>query len=108
MTKEEIKDLISAKIAGQGNQVDSGGALDAILNAIVDAIPEGGGGAAAAEVIQIEMGEFDEAIAAAANYVQNHEVPDLVIIDVLDDDKFLVANKEYMFRCSGLASNYGD
>lgn len=44
MTKQEIKDLITAKIAGQGNQVDSGGALDAILNAIIDAIPEGGGG----------------------------------------------------------------
>lgn len=43
MTKEEIKSLISAKIAGQGNQVDSGGALDEILNEIVDAIPEGGG-----------------------------------------------------------------
>lgn len=46
MTKEEIKALISAKIAGQGNQVDSGGALDEILNAIVDAIPSGGGSGA--------------------------------------------------------------
>ena len=41
MTKEEIKALISAKITGQGNQVDAGGALDAILNAIVDIIPAG-------------------------------------------------------------------
>lgn len=41
MTKEEIKALISAKIAGQGNQVDTGGALDTILNAIVDIIPAG-------------------------------------------------------------------
>lgn len=40
MNKDQIKALISAKIAGQGNQVDSGGALDEILNAIVDAIPE--------------------------------------------------------------------
>lgn len=44
MNKEEIKSLISAKIAGQGNQVDAGGALDEILNAIVDAIPESGSG----------------------------------------------------------------
>lgn len=44
MTKDEIKTLIAEKISGQGNQVDAGGALDAILNAIVDAIPEGGGG----------------------------------------------------------------
>lgn len=36
MTKEEIKDLITAKIAGQGNQVDIGGALATILNEIVD------------------------------------------------------------------------
>ena len=40
MTKDEIKALISAKVAGQGNQVDVGGALPAILDAIVDAIPE--------------------------------------------------------------------
>lgn len=46
MTKDEIKTLIAEKISGQGNQVDSGGALDAILNAIVDAIPEGGGNGA--------------------------------------------------------------
>lgn len=36
MTKQEIKDLIAAKIAGQGNQVDIGGVLADILNALVD------------------------------------------------------------------------
>lgn len=40
MTKQEIKDLIAAKIAGQGSQVDSGGALDKVLNGIIDNIPE--------------------------------------------------------------------
>lgn len=55
MTKQEIKSLISAKIAGQGNQVDSGGALDEILNAIVDTIPEGGGSGAPVLKIAIEM-----------------------------------------------------
>lgn len=44
MTKEEIKAFVAAKIAGQGNQVDVGGALAKVLNEIVDAIPEGGGG----------------------------------------------------------------
>lgn len=39
MTKQEIKDLIAAKIAGQGNQVDSGGALAEILDGIIDAMP---------------------------------------------------------------------
>lgn len=42
MTKQEIKDLVLAKIAGQGTQVDLGGALPSILDAIVDALPEGG------------------------------------------------------------------
>ena len=41
MTKEEIKALVAAKIAGQGSAVDAGGALAPILNAIVDIIPAG-------------------------------------------------------------------
>lgn len=36
MTKQEIKDLIVAKIAGQGSAVDVGGALPVILNEILD------------------------------------------------------------------------
>ena len=44
MTKEEIKTLINTKIAGQGTNVDGGGALATVLNEIIDAIPEGGGG----------------------------------------------------------------
>lgn len=36
MTKQEIKDLIAAKIAGQGSAVDVGGALPVILNAMLD------------------------------------------------------------------------
>lgn len=44
MTKEEIKDLIASKIAGQGSAVDAGSALPQILNAIIDSIGEGGGG----------------------------------------------------------------
>lgn len=59
MNKEQIKALISAKIAGQGNQVDSGGALDAILNAIIDAIPEGGGSGAPVLKMTIEQNSYD-------------------------------------------------
>lgn len=40
MTPQEIKELVSKKIAGQGSQVDIGGALAEILNGIVDAIPQ--------------------------------------------------------------------
>lgn len=39
MTKEGIKALVVAKIAGQGSMVDIGGALPAILDAIIDLIP---------------------------------------------------------------------
>lgn len=42
-TTEEIKALISEKIAGQGNQVDVGNGLTEILNAIVDMSAGGGG-----------------------------------------------------------------
>lgn len=59
MKKDQIKSLISAKIAGQGNQVDSGGALDEILDAIVDAIPEGGGSGAPVLKMTIELRQFD-------------------------------------------------
>jgi len=47
MTKDELKALIAAKIQGQGTAVDAASALPAILNGIIDAIPEGGGGLAA-------------------------------------------------------------
>lgn len=40
MTKEEIKALVAAKIAGQGSAIDSASVLPTILDAIVDAIPE--------------------------------------------------------------------
>lgn len=40
MDAQQIKDLIASKIAGQGNQVDSGGALSTILDAIVDAVAD--------------------------------------------------------------------
>lgn len=39
MTIQEIKELVSKKIAGQGSQVDIGGALAEILNGIVDLLP---------------------------------------------------------------------
>lgn len=47
MTKDELKALIAAKIQGQGTAVDAASALPTILNGIIDAIPEGGGGLAA-------------------------------------------------------------
>lgn len=38
MTTQEIKALVAAKIAGQGNQVDLGNALSGIINSLCDAL----------------------------------------------------------------------
>ena len=38
MTIQEIRDLVAKKISGQGTQVDVGGGLATILNAICDAL----------------------------------------------------------------------
>ena len=40
MTKDEIKALIAAKIAGQGTNVDAGSVLPTILNGIIDLLPD--------------------------------------------------------------------
>lgn len=40
MTKQEIKALVASKIEGQGNQVDLGGVLSAVIGEIVDLLPE--------------------------------------------------------------------
>lgn len=55
MTKNELKALVAAKIAGQGTAVDAGPVLPAIFNGIID------GDASIAELDDFE--EFDEATA---------------------------------------------
>ena len=42
MTKEEIKEIISQKIEGQGANLDAASVLPTILNWIIDNMPEGG------------------------------------------------------------------
>lgn len=71
MTIQEIKELVSKKIAGQGSQVDIGGALAEILNGIVDNIPQPKSftfssfvsfeGKTAAEVVALNIGFASEA-----------------------------------------------
>lgn len=55
MSKEEIKALVAAKIAGQGSAIDAASVLPTILNAIVDVIPELAPIAAAVEGLQEDM-----------------------------------------------------
>lgn len=54
MTKEELKALVSSKIAGQGNAVDVSGSLPTILNELIDNM--GGGDAPSV----IDLGEVEE------------------------------------------------
>lgn len=42
MTKQQIKNLVAAKIAGQGTQVDAAGVLPTIIDALVDLVPDAG------------------------------------------------------------------
>lgn len=58
MTKQEIKDLVAAKIAGQGTQVDLGGALPEIINAIVDSMPDSKGGLVVKGTVNGVSGHF--------------------------------------------------
>lgn len=51
MTTQEIKALVAAKIAGQGNQVDLGNALSDIFGSLCDLIDAGGQGGAAEPLI---------------------------------------------------------
>lgn len=59
MTKQEIKEAIAKGIAGQGTNVDGGGYLPKILDAIVDAIPEGASPIAPTPAITIRSADFE-------------------------------------------------
>ena len=61
MTKEEIKNLIDQKIAGQGSAVDVGGALPKILSEILDAAFAG------ANV----QSDWDEADSTKPDFIKN-------------------------------------
>lgn len=64
MTKEELKELVATKIAGQGNQVDTGSTLPAILNGIIDKLFEGVDLSAYAKKVEIDdIEDFDESTA---------------------------------------------
>lgn len=60
MTKEELKALVAAKIAGQGNQVDTGSVLPKVLDEIIDKAFEGGGGDLTDYVKKVEVDNFEE------------------------------------------------
>ena len=93
MTKEEIRALISAKVAAQGNQVDSGGALSTILDAIVDAIPEGGGGGEQADLLvtDTESPAYVKGIATTEASSEPQTVSEDFLDDIMTNDIFIRA-----------------
>lgn len=58
MTKEELKEAIAATITENGQKGITGQALANLLNEIVDAAGEGGGGGAS-NVLQLDFGGYD-------------------------------------------------
>lgn len=57
MSKDELKELVASKIAGQGTQVDLGNALPTILNEIIDQM--GGGGSLTIDMKDVDWDETD-------------------------------------------------
>lgn len=79
MTKQEIKELVSKKIAGQGSQVDIGGALAEILNGIIDIA-----GAKKVEVpMLITFEDLTKAQAAAELQISESDLDSLFEADVV-------------------------
>lgn len=72
MTKQEIQALIDAKIAGQGSAVDTGGALPAILSAIIGLIPDSP--AVPAHIIQGDDLVYSTTDAPLASWLTTHNV----------------------------------
>lgn len=99
MNAQEIRSLIEQKIAGQGTNVDAGGALPAILEALVDAIEQ-------SKPVEILLGESFEAEtkAAAAEKLQ-------ISVSQLDDlieGKYLIVRDKLTstsYLCLGTAQN---
>lgn len=93
MTKQEIKEAIAKGIAGQGTNVDGGGYLPKILEAIVDAIPEGGAVAPEPTITTIVMGtsfeNVDESQAAETLGITVDELkalPNQLVVKTTDGD----------------------
>lgn len=82
MNAQEIKSLIDSKIKGQGTNVDAGGALPAILEALVDAVTP----------VVIEVLAFpDGTVQDVLNSIEvNGEVPTLETLRSLSLEKHIV------------------
>lgn len=88
MTKQEIKEAIAKGIAGQGTNVDGGGYLPKILEAIVDAIPEGASPVAPEPTITLQLVSASNVdISTAAQMLgileeEVNQIPDQLVLKV--------------------------
>lgn len=85
MSVDEILELIATHIEGQGNQVDSGSVLPAILRGILE-IAQGG------ENVQSNWNETDTESPA---YIQNKPILDTIVEAITGETLTAEANKYY-------------
>lgn len=85
MTPQEILALIQTHIEGQGNQVDSGSVLPAILRGILE-IAQGG------ENVQSNWAETDN---TSPQYIQNKPILDTIVEAITGETLTTEANKYY-------------
>lgn len=74
MTLDEIKALASAKIAGQGDAVDLGGALPAIIDALADAIASTASAAPKIGIVTEDLSAPVEITSARYNELANYAI----------------------------------
>lgn len=90
MTKNEIRSLIEQKIAGQGTNVDAGGALPAILEALVDAVDA----VEESKPVEIEIPLGEEFMAATkAVAAERLEITESQLDDLIEGKYPIVRNK---------------
>lgn len=120
MTKEEIKALVAAKIAGQGSAIDAASVLPTILDAIIDIIPSGGNStqiemiigsgslfenktaAEAAEILGITNAEFERLIRGrySSALVKGAAISYLVTVKGDGNDVYFFSGDPQGFECS--------
>lgn len=99
MNAQEIRSLIEQKIAGQGTNVDAGGALPAILEALVDAIEE-------SKPVEILLEESFEAETKAAA-AEKLQISESQLDDLIEGKCPIVRDKltSTAYLCLGTAQN---
>lgn len=99
MNAQEIRSLIEQKIAGQGTNVDAGGALPTILEGILGIVEE-------SKPVEILLGESFEAETKAAA-AEKLQISESQLDDLIEGKCPIVRNKltSTTYLCLGTAQN---